>query len=299
MDSVALNVFVQAAETRSFVAAGRILGISASGIGKSVTRLEQSLGVRLFHRSTRSVTLTAEGKMFFDRARRILAEFDAAQAELSEASAVPKGRLRIGLPLIGEPFLPVLAEFQQRYPDVELDLDFDNRQVDVIDEGYDAVVRSGDVEDSRLTSRLLGHFRMLVVGTPDYFLRHGKPVHPRDLSKHACIQFRMPNSGKLQVWQLRRDNDELETQLATTMTCNTNEARLCFALKGLGVAYMSDFSVRDALNAGTLVTVLNEYTTSHNTFRLLWPSGRHITPRLRAFIDFVSEQVPLERSLAS
>jgi DNA-binding transcriptional LysR family regulator len=299
MDSVALNVFVQAAETRSFVAAGRILGISASGIGKSVTRLEQSLGVRLFHRSTRSVTLTAEGQMFFDRARRILAEFDAAQAELSEASAVPKGRLRIGLPLIGEPFLPVLAEFQRRYPEVELDLDFDNRQVDVIDEGYDAVVRSGEVEDSRLTSRLLGRFRMLVVGTPDYFARRGKPAHPRDLSRHACIQFRMPNSGKLQVWQLRRDADEPEIQLATTVTCNTNEARLCFALEGLGVAYMSDFSVRDAVNAGTLVTVLDEYTTDHNTFRLLWPSGRHVTPRLRAFIDFVSEHVPLEKTLAS
>jgi DNA-binding transcriptional LysR family regulator len=299
MDSVALNVFVQAAETRSFVAAGRILGISASGIGKSVTRLEQSLGVRLFHRSTRSVTLTAEGQMFLDRARRILAEFDAAQAELSMASAVPKGRLRIGLPLIGEPFLPVLAEFQRRYPEVELDLDFDNRQVDVIDEGYDAVVRSGDVEDSRLTSRLLGRFRMLVVGTPDYFARRGKPVHPRDLSRHACIQFRMPNSGKLQVWQLRRDADEPETQLATTVTCNTNEARLCFALEGLGVAYMSDFSVHHAVDAGKLVTVLDEYTTDHNTFRLLWPSGRHVTPRLRAFIDFVSEHVPLEKTLAS
>src|SRR5258706_14194701 len=111
MDSLALNVFVQAAEARSFVAAGRILGISASGIGKSVGRLEESLGVRLFHRSTRSVTLTAEGEMFLERARRILAEFDAAQAELSQASAVPKGRLRIGFPMISEPFLPLLADF--------------------------------------------------------------------------------------------------------------------------------------------------------------------------------------------
>jgi DNA-binding transcriptional LysR family regulator len=133
----------------------------ASGIDKSVTRLEQSLGVRLFHRSTRSVTLTAEGEMFFERARRILAEFDAARAELSEASAVPKGRLRIGLPMIGEPFLPILAEFRRRYPEIELDLEFDNRKGDVIEEGYDAVVRSGDVEDSRIdipTARLLHRF---------------------------------------------------------------------------------------------------------------------------------------------
>jgi DNA-binding transcriptional LysR family regulator len=295
MDSVALNVFVQAAETRSFVAAGRMLGISASGVGKSVTRLEQDLGVRLFHRSTRSVTLTAEGKMFFERARRILAEFDAAHAELSEAAALPKGRLRIGLPMIGEPFLPVLADFQRRYPEVELDLDFDNRNVDVIEEGYDAVVRSGEVEDSRLTSRRLGSFRMLLVGTPEYFERHGKPAHPRELAEHACIQFRMPNTGKLQTWQLRCGPGEPEVQPATALTCNTNEARLCFALEGLGIAYMSDFSVRDALNAGTLVSVLDAYTTDHNVFQLLWPSGRHITPKLRAFIDFVSEHVRLEK----
>jgi DNA-binding transcriptional LysR family regulator len=155
MDSVALTVFVQVAETRSFVVAGRTLGISASGIGKSVGRLEQSLGVRLFHRSTRSVTLTAEGEMLLGRARRILTEFDAAQTELSQLSAVPKGRLRIGLPMIGEPFLPALAEFQRRYSEVELDLEFDNRKVDVIEEGYDAVIRTGDIEDSRLTTRLL------------------------------------------------------------------------------------------------------------------------------------------------
>jgi DNA-binding transcriptional LysR family regulator len=117
MDSFALNVFVQVAETRSFVAAGHAQGISASGIGKSVGRLEQSLDVQLFHRSTRSATLTAEGEMLLGRTRRILTEFDAAQAELSQLSAVPKGRLRIGLPMIGEPFLAALAEFQRRFPE--------------------------------------------------------------------------------------------------------------------------------------------------------------------------------------
>ncbi len=192
MDSFAISVFVQAAEARSFVAAGRILGISASGIGKSVTRLEQSLGVRLFHRSTRSVTLTSEGEMFLSRARRILVEFDAAQAELSQSTALPRGRLRIGLPMIGEPFLPVLAEFQKRYPEVELDLEFDNRKVDVIEEGYDAVVRSGDVEDSRLTSRMLGSFRMLLVGAPDYFAIHGRPAHPWELSAHVAFNSACP-----------------------------------------------------------------------------------------------------------
>jgi len=293
MDIFAIRVFVQVADIGSLVGAGRALGLSASGVGKSITRIEESLGARLFNRNTRSINLTEEGDNFLRRARRILVEFDAAQAELTENVSFPKGRLRIGLPMIGDPFLAPLAQFQQLYPDVQLDLDFDNRNVDVVDEGFDAVIRSGNLEDSRLSSRLLGSFRMLVVCAPAYIERCGQPICPADLAMHECIQFRMPNSGKLQMWQLRRDINEPEPQLSTKMTCNTNEARLSFALAGLGLAYMSDFSVREALVTGTLVTVLDEYTTQLNTFRLLWPSGKHLTPKLRAFIDFVSEHVSL------
>ena len=296
MDSFAINVFVHVADTRSFVGAGRAVGVSASGIGKSITRLEQTLGVRLFHRSTRSVTLTAEGEMFLERARRIREEFDAAQAELSQTTRVPTGRLRIGLPMISEPFLLTLAAFQKRYPEVELDLDFDNRHVDVIDEGYDAVIRSGSIDDSRLTSRTLGSFQMWLVGSPDYFARRGTPQHPSDLLEHDCIQFRMPNTGRLQTWQLRQEPGAPELGLGRRITCNTNEARRCFALEGVGIAYMSDFTVKDALQTGSLVRVLDQYTVEQNTFRLLWPSGKHMTPKLRAFIDFVSAEVPLRQS---
>jgi DNA-binding transcriptional LysR family regulator len=295
MDSFAITVFVQVADARSFIVAGRSLGISASGVGKNVTRLEQRLGVRLFHRSTRSVTLTSQGELFLDRARRILAEFDEAEAELSQNASIPQGRLRISLPLIGEPFLPTLADFQLTYPEVELDLEFENRKVDVIEDGYDAVIRSGDLADSRLSVRPLGAFRMHLVGTPDYFNRRGTPSHPTELMQHACIQFRIPHTGKLQKWQFRHDKNDQELLLPTTLTCNTNEARVCFALKSVGIAYMSDFSVREALDAGTLVTVLDDFTTGKNSFHLLWPSGRHIPPKLRAFIDFISEKSTLEK----
>jgi DNA-binding transcriptional LysR family regulator len=296
MDRFAINVFVHVADARSFVAAGRLLGISASGIGKSITRLEQNLGVRMFHRSTRSVTLTAEGSTFLEHARRIRDEFDAAEAELTQTSSEVRGRLRIGFPLIGEPFLEVLTAFQQQYPEVELDLEFDNRKVDVIEEGFDAVVRSGSAEDSQLSSRLVGSFRMLVVGAPSYFERHGTPFHPSDLAQHACIQFRMPNTGKLQIWQLRRADGEPEYRLPTRMTCNSNEARLRFALAGAGIAYMSDYSVQQAMANGALVSVLEEYATEKNVFRLLWPSGKHITPKLRAFIDFLSKRFAEQKS---
>ena len=151
MDSLSgFAVFVQVAETRSFVAAGRLLGVSASAVGKSVARLEERLGVRLFHRSTRSVTLTAEGILFLERSRRILAEIEAAERELSQATVAPRGRLRISLPLVSSLVLPVLGEFMQAYPDIELDLDFSDRLVDVIEEGFDAVVRSGEPADLSL-----------------------------------------------------------------------------------------------------------------------------------------------------
>lgn len=235
-----------------------------------------------------ALTRACDGGFFLERARRILAEIGAAQNELSNASDMPKGRLRIGLPMIGAPFLDILADFQQQFPDVELDLDFDNRHVDVIAEGFDAVIRTGDLQDSRLNVRELGTFRMLVVGTPAYFERHGKPIKPADLAKHRCIQFRMPNTGKLQVWQFRQDLDVEAPVFNTKLTCNTNEARLHFTMRGMGIAYMSDFSVKEALANGDLVTVLDDFSNKKNSFRLLWPSGRHVSPKLRAFIDFVS-----------
>ena len=149
MDSLSgISVFVLVAETRSFSEAGRVLGVSPSAVGKSVARMEERLKVRLFHRSTRHIALTPEGEMFLERCRRILCEVEAAELELSEASDAPRGKLRVSLPRYSGLFEPAIAEFMQRYPDVSLDLDFTDRMVDVIGDGYDAVVRTGEMDDS-------------------------------------------------------------------------------------------------------------------------------------------------------
>jgi DNA-binding transcriptional LysR family regulator len=284
------NVFVQVAETRSFVAAGRALGISASAIGKSVARLEERLGVRLFHRSTRSMTLTAEGLMLLERSRRVLAEIEAAEHELSQSASLPTGRLRVSLPLVSALVLPLLADFMRAFPAVELDLSFTDRMVDVVEEGYDAVVRTGDLLDSRLSSRQLGSFGTVIVGSPAYFAQHGVPQRPADLAGHPCMHYRYPNSGKLEVWPLLRAEGEPELRLPTSMICDNAETRVWFALQGLGIACLPAFAVRAELAAGTLRTVLDHYVDRTITFRLLWPSGRHLTPRLRAFIDFMAER---------
>lgn len=292
MDSLnGFVVFVQVAETRSFVAAGRLLGVSASAIGKSVARLEEKLGVRLFHRSTRSVTLTAEGTLFLERSRRILAEIEAAELELSQATAAPRGRLRVSLPLVSSLVLPVLGEFMRENPSIELDLDFTDRLVDVIEEGFDAVVRTGDPADSRLSARRLGSFRSMLVASPDYLMRRGTPEVPADLLQHTCLHYRFPNSGKLEAWALRRAAGEPELPLPTSMICNNIETRVCFALQGLGIACLPDFSIREPLADGRLRPILPDHVERAGVFHVLWPASKHPSPKVRALVDFLCAKV--------
>ncbi|MEA9786363.1 LysR family transcriptional regulator [Xanthomonas campestris pv. raphani] len=292
MDSLSgFVVFVQVAETRSFVAAGRVLGVSASAVGKRVARLEEKLGTRLFHRSTRSVTLTAEGTLFLERSRRILAEIEAAESELSHATAAPRGRLRVSLPLVSALVLPVLAEFMRAYPQIELDLDFTERMVDVIDEGFDAVVRTGTPSDSRLTAHRLGSFRSLLVAAPQYLAQYGTPITPAELVQHRCLHYRFPHSGKLETWALRRAPDAPELVLPTSMICNTIETRVCFALRGLGIAYLPEFSIREPLADGRLRPLLEAHVESAGVFHVLWPASRQTAPKVRAFVEFLSAHV--------
>ncbi|MBB3103251.1 LysR family transcriptional regulator [Azomonas macrocytogenes] len=283
--------FVQAAETRSFSEAGRVLGISSSAVGKSVARLEERLGVRLFHRSTRSITLTAEGALFLERCRRILCEVEAAELELSETRLAPQGKLRVSLPLVSGLVMPALTAFMHRYPAIELDVDFSDRMVDVIEEGFDAVIRTGELADSRLMSRQLGTFKLLLVGSPRYFSRHGIPRVPADLAQHACLQHKFPSTGKLEPWPLRMPAGTAEPILPVSMVSNTTEALIHVARDGLGIACLPDFMVRDAIVAGELVTVLDDFNQHQGTFRMLWPSSKHLAPKLRVFIDFMGTEL--------
>lgn len=290
--------FVQAAETRSFSEAGRHLGVSSSAVGKSVSRLEERLGVRLFHRSTRSITLTAEGTLFLERCRRILCEVEAAELELSETQQAPRGRLRISLPMVGMLVMPALAAFMQQYPAIELDVDFSDRLVDVIEEGFDVVMRTGEPTDSRLMSRPLGHYQLKLVASPDYLVKHGVPKVPADLARHACLQHKFPSTGKFEAWPLKCTEDASKWVLPVSMTCNTSAALMDIAVAGLGIACLPDFMVHRDIKRGHLVSVLDEYIEHQGTFRLLWPSSKYLSPKLRVFIDFMVETLFTEtRSL--
>lgn len=292
MDSLSgIIAFVRAAETLSFVAAGRALGISASAVGKSIAKLESDVGVRLFHRSTRRVSLTDEGTLFYERCRKVLDDLQEAEAMLAQSAATPRGRLRVSLPTIGYRFLmPLLPAFSARYPDIELDLDFEDRLVDVIEDGFDVVVRSGDLPDSALMSRRLSSFRFVLCASPGYLAEHGKPRTPADLAGHRCLRFRFPSTGQLQDWLLKARAGQ-ELRLPTALVCNNIEALRAAAVSGNGIAHMPDFLARDAIARGELVTMLDAHLINPGQFWALWPASRHLSPKRRVFVDYLGARL--------
>jgi DNA-binding transcriptional LysR family regulator len=286
-----LEVFVQTAETQSFAAAGRVLGISASAVSKSISRLEERVSVRLFQRSTRSVRLTSEGQVFLERCRRIMGEVEAAENELSAMNQLPRGRLKVGLPLAAGLPLPVISEFMARYPEIELDLDFTDRIADVIHEGLDVVIRGGELRDSRLMSKRLGSYRVCLVATPSYLNARGTPMKPSDLASHSCLHYRYPTSGRLEEWPLRQSRPtNASLTLPMTMVSSSLIALLHLVHDGRGIACVPDFAVKDALADGRLKSVLDSYMTRTTVFQILWPSSKQMSPKVRAFVDFVVER---------
>ena len=294
----ALKVFARAAETRSFTEAGNQLALSPSAVGKAVARLEQRLGVRLFHRSTRSITLTEEGQHLLESCRRIFAEVETIASGLAQAQGAPRGRLRVSLPVIGVLMMPTLSAFMARYPEVGLDLDFTDHIVDVIQDGYDVVVRTGEATDSRLKARTLGHYEMVLVGAPAYFEQAGLPRKPADLLRHVCMHHRYPTTGKLQRWPLKTPAGGDDVAVPVTVTCNTTEPLIALAEAGRGIACVPDFAIRRQLAAGTLARVLTGFTEHHGTFRAVWPASPYLSPKLRVFVDFLAANLDLSRPRA-
>ena len=292
MDSLSgITAFIHVAETRSFTEAGRLMEISSSAVGKSVARMEERLGVRLFHRSTRSVTLTTEGELFLDRCKRILSEVEAAEMELLELSATPRGKVRISVPIQNVLIMPVLAGFMRAYPDIELDVDMSDRMVDVIEEGFDAVIRTGAPQDSRLMARKLGGYQLQLVASPAYLERHGDPTHPDDLTRHVCLLHKFPATGMIERWPLRIGETHIEPNLSKAMTCTTMDPLTYLALDGVGIACLPDFSIRQPLADGRLKVVLADYTDHTGNLWMLWPSSKQTAPRLRVLIDFFKDNI--------
>ena len=300
MDKVAsLRAFVKVVETGSFAEAGRQLRLSRSAISKYVAELERSLGVQLLNRTTRHASPNENGQMYFERALAVLSELDAADQAVAQAQATPSGLLRINAPMsFGTLRLgPVVGEFMERYPDVKLHLVLSDDLLDPVQDGFDVTLRIAELESSSLIARKIMPIDRAVCASPDYLARHGTPVHPRDLRDHASLTYGFLLTGN--QWKLTGADGDHWIQPPWSLCVNNAEVLRDAAIRGRGVALIPTFIAGEALDRGTLRAVLQDYRTPPLALYAIYPPTRHLSVKVRLFIDFLVERFSLDATLAS
>lgn len=287
-----LAIFVKVAERLSFVRAAADLGITQSGVSNAISRLEEQIGTRLLARTTRRVSLTEHGAAYFERCRQALAEIDEAETVLKAAQLKPSGNLRIDMPVsFGRlKVLPLLGAFQAQYPDIKLRVTLNNRYIDLIEEGVDVSVRLGRLQDSSLIARRLTGAQFSIVGSLRYFAKFGRPKRPDDLADHNCLAFTYQDTRLAREWRFMQAGVETALTPRGTMSFSDGAAVCDAASAGYGLAQLQDYFVDTAVAEGTLVSVLDKFKPNVEPIWLVYPQTRHLTSKVRAFIDFMSAQ---------
>jgi len=285
-----IELFCLTAQHRGFSSAAKAAGLTPAAVSRSVARLESHLGVRLFVRTTRSVRLTEAGERYHSQCRQALGQLAEAERELAGQQQRPAGVVRASLPT---PYghcrvLPLIPAFARRYPDIELELQLTNRNVDVIDEGFDFAVRGRTPPDSGLIARKLEDAELVIVASPAYLRRRKLPRSEHDLASFSCIQFLLPRTGQPVPWLLRRDGRDFEWPTQGALRCSDDIlATVTLARAGAGVLQTYRFIVEQDLRDGTLVELLSEMGGAARPFSLIYPGNRHMPLRVRVLIDFL------------
>lgn len=282
--------FVRVAEVQSFAQASNVLGLSTSAVSKAVARLEADLGVKLFHRTTRSISLTTDGVRFYEGCQQLLGELEALEAEIQGNRAVPRGRLTISVaPAFGRVCLaPMLKAFTQAFPEITLDISMDDRFVDLAEQGVDIVIRTGNLSDSaNLIARQLVAYPLVVCGSPAYFEQHGYPQHPNQLQQHICLNFRNRATGRFYSWSFAVDGKIERWAVSGSVVFDNADAIVRSAIGGLGLSQMPAYLAAEATSNGNLVEVLNAYRPAEVPVWICYLDRRFVAPRIRAFVEFV------------
>ena len=284
-----MQAFVAVVDAGSFVRAANALDISKTAVSRLVGDLEVRLGTRLLHRTTRKLSLTPEGEVFHERCRQVLDEVAEAEAELTARSGEAVGRLRINVPVtFGLLHLaPLWPAFMAMHPKVELDITLADRLVDLVDEGYDLAVRIARLQPSSLVSRQLSSTRLVLCASPEYLRRHGTPVHPAELTRHAVIAYTLLSTGD--CWEFEGPQGPVRVTIAPLMRTNSGDTCCAAALQHRGLVLQPTFLVGPHLASGALVEVLPEYRSIELGVFAVYPSRKHLTPKVRVLIDFLVE----------
>ncbi|MBA4786711.1 MAG: LysR family transcriptional regulator [Brevundimonas sp.] len=286
-----MEVFAAVAQSGSFSAAGRMLDLTPSAVSRTIDRIEARLGVRLMLRTTRVLTLTAEGQTYLAAARRILADLDDAERVISDQGA-PRGRVRVSASLAHgrQRVVPLLGEFARLYPHILIDFNLTDVVVDVAAGQADVAIRFGPLADSPLTARRLGETGRTIVASPDYLARRGAPQVPEDLHDHDCLNFNFRRAEP--VWPFRRDGRDYALTVRGPIEANNGETLTQLALAGVGVTRVGNFSVADAIETGRLVPLLEAFNPGdREPIHAVFVGGANMPARVRVFVDFLAERL--------
>ncbi|KQQ32356.1 LysR family transcriptional regulator [Duganella sp. Leaf126] len=289
----AMQAYARVVEAGSFTRAAATLGISRTSATQLVQQLEARLGVKLLHRTTRRVTVTADGAAYYQRAIRLLADLDELEAGLSQAATAPRGRLKVDVPspLARMILMPALPAFHARYPELQIEMGVSDRAVDIIGDNVDCVVRGGVLADQSLRSRHVADLQLGLYAAPDYLARAGIPGHPRELenSHHRIVGFLWGRAGKTYPVTMRRNAQSLDIDGRYVVAVDDGNAYLAAGLAGMGVLWLPHYMALPHLASGELVALLDDWQLAPMPLHIAFPSHRYVSTRLRVFIDWVVE----------
>jgi LysR family transcriptional regulator, regulator for bpeEF and oprC len=290
---LSMRVFVRVVEAGSFTRAADSLTMPKATVTKQVQHLEGRLRVKLLNRTTRRVTVTADGAAYYERAVRLLADLDELEASMGNAQTKPQGRLRVdvGASVASLLIIPALSEFFDRYPDIQLDMGVSDRPVDLIGDNVDCVIRGGELTDQSLVARRIGSLPFVTVASPDYLRRHGVPVHPQDLegSGHRMVNFFSPRTGRMMTNDFVQGEQMLSLDSQHRLAVNESNAYTAATLAGLGVAQLVTFQAQVHLSSGALVRLMPDWDSPAIPIYVVYPPNRHLSAKVRAFVDWTAE----------
>jgi DNA-binding transcriptional LysR family regulator len=285
-----IKVFVQVVETGSFSAASERLGISRSAASKYVSQLEAHLGGRLLNRTTRHVSTTESGRVYFERCKDILQHMEEADDMVSGLSGTPKGNLRISAPSVfaERHVVPLISEFTAMYPDVKVEIMVSDRYVDLVDEGYDLAIRVTGTQNSDLIARRLARCRHVLIASPAYLKNAPALDSPEDLANHVCLLYTFTEGGR---WPLSKDGMDHSVKVTPVMMSNNPEVLLQATINGMGISIMPTFIASDAIRRGVLQTVLDDYESLQLDIYAIYTSRHYLPAKTRLFVDFLKERI--------
>ena len=287
----AMEVFVQVVDAGSFTRAADNMQRPKATVSTQILALEKTLAVKLLHRTTRQLGVTAEGAAYYTHCQRILADVRASEESLSRSRLSPSGRLRVDAltGLASAIVIPAVPDFLRRYPEIELELGCSDRPADLIEEGVDCALRGGVLEDSNLIARRLAKLRFVTCAAPDYLARHGRPTHPNDLLGHRCVNYFSPRSGKIADWDFSRGRERLRVAQPRSIAVNDSNAYVSAGLAGVGIVKLSTIMAGPLIARGQVEQLLPDWNSIPMPIHLVYPENRHLSAKVRVFADWVTE----------